>query len=43
MGEDIKESIRMIKRKARVPFIGLMEECIEDNGKMENSMGLEFI
>jgi len=32
----------MIKNKDRVPFIGLMEDIIEDNGMMVNNMEKDF-
>jgi hypothetical protein len=41
--EDTKGLMLMIKKKAMVFFIGLMEEYIKVNGKMVNNMEKEFI
>lgn len=41
--EDTKEIIKMIRKKAMVPFIILMEESMMVAGKMESNMALELI
>ena len=42
-GDDLKDSISMVKNRDSGSFIGLMGEFIEDSGKVANKMGEEYL
>jgi hypothetical protein len=43
MGENMKDSLFLIRKKVMVNFIGLMGSYMMGSGKMENNMGLVYI
>ena len=43
MGENMKDSLFLIRKKVMVYFIGLMGSYMMGNGKMESNMGSVYI
>jgi hypothetical protein len=43
MAKDMREILSMIRGKGMATLLGLMEDSIWENGRLENSMGKELI